>query len=259
MDEGLRKALDRAGDRLALEQRFAAGPAQVPNPPGVGVKVAREAENLLDRRVDADPGEVAALDRVHRVAPPTAQVARVQAHEDCREADERALPLDRHIAFAEEELLPLAGGGGGRGLHRGSNEPRVLLSVRRVPPARGGRQWILHTGFAKSFEPELTRIADSARPRPAEVARPRELPGNPELSALPDDVRLGHVDQGSADLDDVAFDAPLRPEAGDLDERRVVIPAAGRISRICEFSSRDHARPSRRWLRDFDDVGHSRR
>src|SRR3989454_11580102 len=248
MDEGPGKAFDCAGDRLALEQRFAAGPAQVPNPPGVGLKVAREAENLLDRRVDANPGEVAALDRVHRVAPPTAQVARVQAHEDCREADERALPLDRHIAFAEEELLPLAGGGGGRGLHRGSNEPRVLLSVRRVPPARGVRQWILHTGFAKSFEPELTRIADSARPRPAEVARPRELPGNPELFALPDDVRLGHVDQGSADLDDVAFDAPLRPEAGDLAEGRVVLRTAVRISRIVELIGRDHDRPRGGWL-----------
>src|SRR2546425_2383537 len=123
MDEGFRKAFDGAGDRLALEQRFAAGPAQVPNPPGVRLKVAREAEDLLHRRVDADPGEVPALDRVHRVAPPTAQVARVQAHEDRRDADEGAFPLDRHIAFAEEELLPLAGGDGGLGLHRGSDEP----------------------------------------------------------------------------------------------------------------------------------------
>src|SRR2546428_13203393 len=106
MDEGLGKALDRAGDRLALEQRFAAGPAQVPNPPGIGLKVAREAEDLLHRRVDARPREVSALDRVHRVAPTAAQVARVQSDEDRRGADERALALDRHVAFAQEELLP---------------------------------------------------------------------------------------------------------------------------------------------------------
>src|SRR6266849_5596318 len=123
MEEGLRKAFDGAGDRLALEQRFAAGPAQVPNPAGIGLKVAREAEDLLHRRVDAHPREVPALDRVHRVAPATAQVACVQPHEDRRDADEGAFPLDRHIAFAEQELLPFARGDGGLGLHRASDEP----------------------------------------------------------------------------------------------------------------------------------------
>src|SRR2546421_163241 len=158
MDEGLRQAFDRAGDRLALEQRFAAGPAQVPDPAGVGLKVARKAEDLLHRRVNADPGEVS----------------------------------------------------------------------------------VLHAGFAESFEPELTRVADSARLRSAEVARPRELPGNSELLALPDDVRLGHVDQGSADLDDVAFDASLRTEAGDLPEGRVILRAAVRISRVVDLIGGDH-------------------
>src|SRR5712692_9137519 len=123
VDEGLRKAFDGAGDRLALEQRFAAGPAQVPNPAGTGLKVAREAEDLLHRRVDAHPREVPALDRVHRVAPATAQVACVQPHEDRRDADEGAFPLDRHVAFAQEELLPFARGDGGLGLHRASDEP----------------------------------------------------------------------------------------------------------------------------------------
>src|SRR2546425_4230031 len=94
MDEGLRKAFDGAGDCVALEQRFASGPAQVPNPPGISLNVAREAENLLHRRVDAHPHEVPALDRVHRVAPATAQVAGVQSDEDRREADQGALPLD---------------------------------------------------------------------------------------------------------------------------------------------------------------------
>src|SRR5256712_12990349 len=222
MDEGCRNACNPARDSLALQQRYAAGPAHVPNPPGVGLKVAREAEDLLHHRVDAAPREVSPLDRVHRVAPTTAQVAGVQAHEDRREADEGALPLDRHIAFAQEKLLPLARGGGGRGLHCGSDEPRGLLSVRRLPPGRGIRQRILQTGFLESCEPELTRVADSARLRSAEVARPRELPWNPELRAFPDDVRLGHADQGSADVDHVAFDASLRTEASDLAEGRVV-------------------------------------
>src|SRR5207245_11088735 len=115
-----------------------------------------------------------------------------------------------------------------------SDEPRGAFSARRVPPARCIWQWILHAGFAESFEPELTRVADSARLRSAEVARPREHPGNSELLALPDDVRLGHVDQGSADLDDVAFDASLRTEAGDLPEGRVILRAAVRISRELE-------------------------
>src|SRR5436309_1279933 len=86
----------------------AGGPAQVPDPPGVGLKVAREAEDLLHRRVDADPREVPALDRVHGVTPLAAQVARVQAHEDRREADEGAFALDRHVAFAQEEFVPFA-------------------------------------------------------------------------------------------------------------------------------------------------------
>src|SRR5207245_11085262 len=123
MDEGLRKAFDGAGDRLALEQRFAAGPAQVPNPPGISLKVAREAEDLLHRCIDAHPREVPALDRVHRVTPATAKVARVQPDKDRRDADEGALPLDRNIAFAQEELLPLARGTGGMGIHRCSDKP----------------------------------------------------------------------------------------------------------------------------------------
>src|SRR5439155_263295 len=39
VDEGLRQAFDRSGDRLALEQRFATGPTQVPNPSRIGLKV----------------------------------------------------------------------------------------------------------------------------------------------------------------------------------------------------------------------------
>src|SRR6267143_2958468 len=123
MDEGLRKAFNRAGDRLGLEQRFAAGPAHVPNPSSIGLKVAREGEDRLHHRVDTYPGEVPALDRVHRVAPSAAKVARVQAHENRREADEGALALDRHVAFAQEELLPFARADGGLGLHRASDEP----------------------------------------------------------------------------------------------------------------------------------------
>src|SRR5256712_4847738 len=160
-----------------------------------------------------------------------------------RESDEGYLPLDRHIAFGQEKLLPLARGGGGRGLHCGSDEPRGLLSVRRVPPGRGIRQRILQTGFVESFEPELTRVADSARLRSAEVARPRELPWNPELRAFPDDVRLGHADQGSADVDHVAFDASLRTEASDLAEGRVVLRAAVRISRVVDLIGGDHDGP----------------
>ena len=123
MDEGLRQAFDRSGDRLALEQRFATGPTQVPNPSRIGLKVPREAEDLLHGRIDSHPREVAALDRVHRVAPTTTQVARVQSHEDRREADQGALPLDRDVAFAQEELFPLPRGDGGLGLHRASDAP----------------------------------------------------------------------------------------------------------------------------------------
>src|SRR3989442_4530023 len=84
MDEGFRKAFNRAGDWLALQQRFAAGPAHVPNPPGVGLKVAREAEDLLHHRVDAAPREVSPL--------PPRQPSRTNAAAGCRGTTAQSSP-----------------------------------------------------------------------------------------------------------------------------------------------------------------------
>src|SRR5207244_7501205 len=106
-DERLRKAADRVGNRFSLKQRLPAGPTDVSDFGG-GIRAAGEVQDPLRRVLDADPREVSAFDRMHRVAPAAAEVAGVQPHEDGRQADERALALDGDVQPAQAEALPLA-------------------------------------------------------------------------------------------------------------------------------------------------------
>src|SRR3989449_11658387 len=61
--------------------------------------------------------------------------------------------------------------------------------------------------------------------------------------------------QGSADLDDVDFDATLRTEAGDLPEGRVILRAAVRISRVVDLIGGDHDGLRGGCLRQAQGVG----
>src|SRR5207244_10671027 len=95
------------------------------------------------RVLDADPREVSAFDRMHRVAPPAAEVAGVQPHEDGRQADERALALDGDVQLAQEEFLPLARGDGRLGLHGGSDVHVAYegFAVRGLDEPYGNGSW----------------------------------------------------------------------------------------------------------------------
>src|SRR6266487_1229634 len=99
--ERFRERADRAGDRLALEERLASGPTDVPDPSGRRFRRIGErpdARHDLGHRCAA---EFAPFDGVHRVTPAAAEVARIEADEDCRETDEGALALDRRVQLAE--------------------------------------------------------------------------------------------------------------------------------------------------------------
>ena len=94
----------------------------------------------------------------------------------------------------------------------------------------GVRQRVLHARLPEALEAELAGVAHAARPLPALVAGPRELPGDAELLPLADDVRFRHGDQGRPDLDEIALDTALRPEAGDLLEGQVELRATIGVS-----------------------------
>src|SRR5437870_13737466 len=78
------------------------------------------------------------------------------------------------------------------------------------------RERVLHARLPESLQPELARVAHSARLLPAEVARPRELPRDAQLLSFPDDVRLRHRDHRGDDSDRAALGPAVRPEARDL-------------------------------------------
>src|SRR2546427_3154184 len=113
MDEGLREAANRGRDGFPLEERFAAGPADIPDPFGSTRELADPAHDV----VHVDLGEFASLHGVHGVAPLAAEIAGVEADEHGRQSDERALSLDGNVHLVEEELLPFPKGNGPLGLH----------------------------------------------------------------------------------------------------------------------------------------------
>src|SRR5712691_1520388 len=205
MNEAPGQAADRSRDRFGLEQGLTARPTDVADPASGGLFVAREIQDSFRRFLDPDSGDVPALDRMHRIAPPAAEIARVQTDENGRNADEGALPLDGDVAFAEEEVLSFAVGQSRRRLHVRFRCADRVLSVPRAPSGCGVRQRILDTRLAESLEAELAGVADTAGFRLTEVAGPGEFPGHVERLALPNDIRLGHFDEGRADLDDVAL------------------------------------------------------
>src|SRR5207247_3760183 len=74
MDEGVREPTNRGRDGLSLEERLAAGPADVPNPSAVRGR-ARELADLADYVVHVDLRELAPFHGEHGVAPSAPGVA----------------------------------------------------------------------------------------------------------------------------------------------------------------------------------------
>src|SRR5712691_1508326 len=163
MNEAPGQAADRSRDRFGLEQGLTARPADVADPAPSGLFVAREFQDSFRRFLDPDSAEVPALDRVHRVAPAAAEIARVQTDENGRNADEGALSLEGDVALAEEEVLPLAMREGDLSLHAPFRWAARVLSVPCSRARAGVWQRILDPGFAETLEPQLARIADAAR------------------------------------------------------------------------------------------------
>src|SRR5439155_1160113 len=127
----------------------------------------------------------------------------------------------------------LPGGGARRRSSRYSGSLRRRRTSARARGS-GGRERAPDPGLAEPLPPELARVADPARLGPTVIAGPGEGPRHPELLPRADDVRLRQADERSADLDDVALDAPFRAETGDLLEGRVVFRPAIRVSRIVD-------------------------
>src|SRR5207244_7436173 len=111
---------------------------------------------------------------------------------------------------------------------------RRHLSVRRRRPRV--RERVLDSGLAEPLPSELAGVADTARLGPTVIAGPGESPRHPEFLPRADDVRLRQADERSADLDDVAVDAPLRAETGAALESPVVLRPALGIGRIVVLS-----------------------
>src|SRR5207247_11061372 len=117
-----------------------------------------------------------------------------------------------------QQLLSLPQGVSPLGLRVPIRCARRHLSVRRQRLAV--RERVLDAGLAEPLPSELARVADPARLGPTGIAGPGEGPRHPEFLPRADDVRLRQADERSADLDDVALDAPLRAETGDFLEGR---------------------------------------
>src|SRR3990170_6065542 len=100
VDEAWRERPDSLRHRPPLEERFTACPAHVPR---TGRRhVAHPMHDIVHTLLRILP----AFDRVHGVTPDAPQVARVQADEDRRIADEGALPPDRLFSLRDAELFP---------------------------------------------------------------------------------------------------------------------------------------------------------
>src|SRR5439155_24824119 len=82
---------------------------------------------------------------------------------------------------------------------------RGVLSVRGALARRGVRQGIREARLVESLEPELAGIAHAACFRPPMVARPRELPRDPQLLPLPDDLGLRLPDERRPNLDEITL------------------------------------------------------
>src|SRR5207245_9363146 len=74
------------------------------------------------------------------------------------------------------------------------------------------------------------------------VARPGEVPRDPQLLSLADNLGLRHPNERRPNLDDIALDAPFRTEPGDLSEGRIVFGAAIDVPRVVDRVCRDDDR-----------------